>query len=931
MWRLAEHLLDDALLVEVRAVGDAVLVARALGVRAGTGERSLAAGVRQFGGNVRRNRRGLDLDGPDPGVVNRTVERLGVLTNSRDPVACSLREVETLPPIGTALTVGRLPLVDELAPDVREPTADERDRGHTAPHEPRRPKAPGRGGQDTSPPPDKREQMIAGLVRELKREAERANERRLLVLSGDRDAGIDAAYDVVEAVGDDREPLDSGAVSIVSTREGFRFDEHRPRNARDLLGRTREVVIYDCHERLVPNALGAVSGAVDGGGLLVLLTPDLDRWPSIRDGFDESLAVPPYGLADVTGRFRERLVRTIRRHPGVAVVGIDETDRGNDADGGRIERDGRTDPPPATSRPRPTRPWNATFLAAVYEACLTADQARAVRALESLAEPGSAVVVESDRGRGKSSAAGIAAGALALAGTDVLVTAPAFRNAAEVFERARELDGVEEANAIDGVGPSSDRNDDPSSGEHDLRTTAGGRVRFLPAAEAASLPGNPDVVVVDEAAALPVGLLERFLAAPAVAFCTTVHGYEGAGRGFSIRFRERLTATEGRTVRDVRLEEPIRYARDDPVEAWTFDALLLDARPAVDAAVADATLEEASYRTLEPDAMLADDHLLAEAFGLLVAAHYRTEPNDLARLLDAPNLSARALVARGRVVAVALLAREGALDAETRRAMYEGSRVRGNMVPDVLTSQLRDETAAEPRGLRTVRIATHHALRGTGFGTRLLDRVHAEFADEVDYFAVGYGATPRLLRFWRRGGYRTVHLSTTRNDASGEHSAVMLRPETDAGATLLDRHARSFHDRERDALSDAHRDVDPDVVRGALRACPASPVVDLTDHEWRAVVAAAYGPGMYDVAPGAFRDLAIAALTDGSIGPLDDREERLLVRKVLQGRPWGDVADELEFISTRSCMRALGEATKPLVERYGHEVARRERERFEGG
>ncbi len=764
--------------------------------------------------------------------------------------------------------------------------------------------------------------MIAGIARELKREAERANQRRALVFAGDRDAGMDAAYDVVEGIGDDRGPLDSADVSIVSTREGFRFDEHRPRNARGLLGRTREVVVYDCHDRFVPNALGAVSGAVDGGGLLVLLTPDLDRWPTIRDGFGESLAVPPYGPDDVTGRFRERLVRTIRRHPGVSVVALDGTTAGDDVDGrdeptgARIERDGRTDPPPATARSRPTPPSNATFPAAAYEACLTADQARAVRALESLAEPGSAVVVESDRGRGKSSAAGLAAGALALTGADVLVTAPAFRNAAEVFERAGELDEVESA----GDGES-----------RDLRTAAGGRVRFLPAAEAASLPGNPDVVIVDEAAGLPVGLLDRFLAAPAVAFCTTIHGYEGAGRGFSVRFRERLSAAEDRRVRDVRLEEPIRYARDDPVEAWTFDALLLDARPAVDAAVADATLEETSYRTLDPDALLADDHRLAEAFGLLVAAHYRTEPNDLARLLDAPNLSARALLARDRIVAVALLAREGNLPADLRRSMYEGSRVRGNMVPDVLTSQLRDEAAAESQGVRTVRIATHDALRGSGFGTRLLDRIHAEFADDLDYFSVGYGATPQLLRFWRRAGYRTVHLSTTRNDASGEHSAVMLRPETDAGKVLLDRHAVAFRDRERDALSDAHRDVDPDVVRGALRACPASPALDLTDHEWRAVVAAAHGPGMYDVAPGAFRDLAMAALTGGRIDALDAREERLLVRKVLQGRPWKGVADESNYVSTRACMRALGEATKPLVKRYGNDVARRERERFESG
>ncbi|MWV63994.1 GNAT family N-acetyltransferase [Halorubrum sp. JWXQ-INN 858] len=775
--------------------------------------------------------------------------------------------------------------------------------------------------------------MIAELAVELQREAERANERRLLVLAGDRSRGIDAAYDAVAAVG-----VDDDAVSIVSEREGFRFEEHRPQAAGDLLGRTRAVVVLDCHDRFVPNALGAAAGAVDGGGLLVLLTPDLDRWSRLRDGFDESLAVPPYGLDDVTGRFRERLVGTLRRHPGVAIVDLG----GRDAEP-TIERDGLTDPPAATPRSTPVVPANAAFPDAAYAACLTADQARALRAFESLSTPGYAVVVESDRGRGKSSAAGLAAGALALAGVDVLVTAPAFRNAAEVFARARELvsrgDGgtfadAEDPEADDRTTQASDdrttqASDDPTT----LSTPAGGRVRFLPpaaAADAVTRPGGPGCVIVDEAAALPVRLLERLRSAPAVAFCTTVHGYEGAGRGFSVRFRERLDEGDHR-VRDIRLHEPIRYAAGDPVEGWTFRALLLDARPAVDEAVAGASVADAAYCALAPDDLLADDHLLSETFGLLVAAHYRTEPTDLARLLDAPNLVVRALVADGHVVAVALLAREGRLPADTRRAMYEGERVRGNMVPDVLTSQLRDEDAAAPSGLRTVRIATHHAVRGTGFGSRLLDGIHDEFADAIDYFSVGYGATPRLLRFWRRAGYRSVHLSTTRNDSSGEYSAVMLRPVADAGAALLDRHAVAFRDRERDGLSDAHRDVDADVARGALRACPAPPAVDLTETAWRTVVGSAYGPGMYDTAPGAFRDLAIAALTDGGLDGLDAREERLLVRKVLQGHPWETVADDLGYVSTSACMRALGEAAKPLVERYGTAFARRERERFVDG
>jgi len=736
---------------------------------------------------------------------------------------------------------------------------------------------------------------IAGLVAALRAEAERANERRLLTVAGDRDRGLAAARDALAA-------FDEPSAAVVTTREGG--DRLHPDDADRLLGTTRDAVVLDCHEGFSANVLGRVVGAVDGGGLLVLVTPPLDEWPDRRTDSDERLAVPPFGLGDVTGHFRRRLVETLRQHPGVAVVDVDRA---------AVEREGLTDPPPARPRSEPSVPPDASFPAAAYAACLTADQADAVSALERLRD-GAAVVVEADRGRGKSAAAGLAAGSLAAEGRDVLVTAPAYRNAAEVFERARSLLATLGRMAGD------------EDGGRTLTTTGGGRVRFLPPAEAVDLPADPDAVVVDEAAALPVRRLAAFLDAPAVAFVTTVHGYEGTGRGFDVRFRERLAGSDHDVI-DVRLDDPIRYAAGDPVEVWAFRALLLDARPAVAELVDGATPADAAYRALDAAELVADEHLLREAFGLLVLAHYRTEPDDLARLLDAPNLDCRALLVDGHVAAVALLAREGGLPESLRVDMYEGQRVRGNMLPDVLTSQLRDLDAGEPVGYRVLRIATHHAIRSAGFGTRLLAGCHDEF-DDVDWFGVGYGATPRLVRFWERNDYRTVHCSTTRNAASGEYSAIMLRPTSPAGRALYDRHARRFRPRMRDGLSDALDDLDPDVARAVLRATDAPSTPDLTDHEWRVVAAAAYGPGLYDAAPGAFRDLAMAHLTD-PVADLTEREERLLVRKPLQAGDWERVADDLGYVSTRQCMRALGEAFRPLVERYGTDAAEVERQRYD--
>jgi tRNA(Met) cytidine acetyltransferase len=355
---------------------------------------------------------------------------------------------------------------------------------------------------------------------------------------------------------------------------------------------------------------------------------------------------------------------------------------------------------------------------------------------------------------------------------------------------------------------------------------------------------------------------------------------------------------------------------------------MLDATPAADQLVADVSVDGPTYEPLDPERLAADEHLLREAFGLLVAAHYRTEPDDLARLLDAPNLSVRALRHDGHVVAVALLAWEGNLPDATRESMYEGERVRGNMIPDVLTSQLRDPDAGAPQGLRVVRIATHHAVRSRGLGSRLLTEIREEFADAVDYLSVGFGATPDLLRFWASSGYRTVHLSTSRNDTSGEYSALMLDPCSEAGHALHDRTADWFVRRIGSVLSDPLDDCDPDVVAGTLAATDAEVPLDLTDREWRVVAAAAFGSGLYDAAPGPFGQLALRALVDGRVDPSTEAA-RLLVSKPLQAADWDDVADDMEFVSRRACMRTFGDVLQPLVREYGPEAAQVEADRYD--
>ncbi|MFW6384262.1 MAG: tRNA(Met) cytidine acetyltransferase TmcA, partial [Halodesulfurarchaeum sp.] len=498
-------------------------------------------------------------------------------------------------------------------------------------------------------------------------------------------------------------------------------------------------------------------------------------------------------------------------------------------------------------------------------------------------------------------------------GSRVTVTGPDRRAATAFFDRVEELLPV-----LDAV---RDREGTPL---RRIETASGGLVEYLDPVDLEGVLEDTDVLFVEEAAALPVRRLERTLDVDRVAYVTTVHGYEGSGRGFAVRFRNRLEEAR-HDLLDVSLAEPIRYAGGDPVEAWAARALMLGASPVPGQVIEDARPETVDYRALTGAELRENEQLLREVFGLLVTAHYRTEPDDLARLLDGSNLAVRGLFEAGHVVSVALVGREGGLAPATRAAVARGRRIRGNMLPDVLMSQLRDEAAGRPVGLRVVRIATHDAVRSRGLGSTLLDSIEAEFAPVVDWLGTGFGATPGLVDFWSANGYAPVHLSTGRNDRSGEHSVLMLKPTSPTGLALTVGHGRWFATRIGGQLLDTLEELEPEVLQATLAAVPGAPPPRLTPHQWRVVASAAYGPGLYSVDPRPFRDLVVAALI---VDEATIENGELLVRGLLQGQSWERVASELGYVSRGAALRALGEALQPIVDTYGPPAAEAVRRRF---
>jgi len=104
-----------------------------------------------------------------------------------------------------------------------------------------------------------------------------------------------------------------------------------------------------------------------------------------------------------------------------------------------------------------------------------------------------------------------------------------------------------------------------------------------------------DLVIVDEAAAIPMIYVKEFIGPYIVFISSTVNGYEGTGRSLSLKLIQKLReqnkietnslmkqetkAMSGSGVRlfkEITLTQPIRYSTDDPIENWLNDLLLLN-------------------------------------------------------------------------------------------------------------------------------------------------------------------------------------------------------------------------------------------------------------------------------------------------------------------------------------------------------------------
>jgi len=700
---------------------------------------------------------------------------------------------------------------------------------------------------------------------------------------------------------------------VTRLSKNIEIDVIRYEDSEEYLGTTYNGLIMDLSDSLKPNDVGRLVGVVEGGGVVVLITPPFDRWPHWRNLFREELAVPqkPVPRTIFVRWFIDNLVRS-------DAVSIYDSD--NDAIIKIADQPSR-----APERESIEHPSDARFPREIYSKALTMDQVRVIRELEKLIEKPKrrrSIVIISDRGRGKSSAVGIGLVGLIIELSKVKnkirigVTARAPLNVAQLMKMAMEtLDAMKIPYRV------------VRRGKRVIEIK--GEKFSIEYWEPSVIPRlGVDIAVVDEAAGLPVDILWRIWeSTDRSIFTTTIHGYEGAGRGFTVRFLRRIKSDEKSELSVIEMREPIRYSAEDPVEAWQFRTLLLDAEPE---RLDDKDLEaiargELIYLKLEPEDLFTEkgEPILKSLFGIYVQAHYRNEPDDLGMIADAPHHSVRAMATpSGKIVASAQLAEEGPVISDLKSILGAG-KMPGNIVPDRIIKHYRLVDFAETIGWRIVRIAVHPDVQGKGIGSLFLRKIEEEaISRNYSWLGSGFGATEELLRFWVKNGFIPIHMSPERNPVSGEYTCIVIKPLAEGLSSLIDIIDSKFRRRLIDSMHDTYKDLEPEVARILLKPTKCArgearimTSMDRIDLERLSLYIK--GVMTYEICNDIIYEIIKSYWQNKCADAgLDKREEIISIIKTLQGRSWSDV-EKIAGVRQKNAIDTMREIIRKISKAIG--------------
>ena len=480
------------------------------------------------------------------------------------------------------------------------------------------------------------------------------------------------------------------------------------------------------------------------------------------------------------------------------------------------------------------------------------------------------LVLTANRGRGKSAALGIAAKQLVESGIQkILICAPSKNATLTLFKHAGSSNNIE----------------------------------FIAPDKLINEKQHCDLLMIDEAAALPVAMLEEITEHYSrLVFATTLHGYEGSGRGFALRFQKRLKEIAPQ-FRSIHLNQPIRWDSGDPVEQFTLQHLCLTQSqkqtPNYDAK------QNVQLQIISTQQLLADHALLTELFSLLVIAHYQTKPSDLEKLLNDNDLTVLALTQNKQILAVALINSEGCIDKDLAEQIYNGERrLKGHLVAQSLTFHCAQKQAATHKYARIQRIATHPVIQQQGLGKLFLDKI-TDWAttQQFDHLCASFGATAELLTFWQAKQFSTLRIGSTKDKSSGTHSFIVNLPISEQGKNLHQLIQQQFQLQLTTQLTRQLQHIDSSLVLSLLNELPNN------SYQHPLLVSYCSGNLPYEFAEFHLMTLII----NSNLSSLAKSQQKLTIQKILQNRSWAEICQNNEYTGKKQAQQTLRISIRQLL------------------
>ena len=625
-----------------------------------------------------------------------------------------------------------------------------------------------------------------------------------------------------------------------------------------ILGTTFGMLILQDFEAITPNLLCRTIETVQGGGVIIFL---LSNMTSLKQLYTLSMDVHDRYRTeknkDIEPRFNERFILSLTSCKNVLAVddelnllpitnnmknmvieekAIDESEENIFISKREKELN---DLKKSLQNKNPIGP--------LLNLCKTVDQAKAIMCLVDIISeknPKNTVSLTSGRGRGKSSSMGLGvAGAVVYGYSNIIITAPSPENLKTFFEfLIKGLNALNYTEHKDYIIQEGTGDFKGSIISIDIIKDHKQTIKYI-------LPTDillfqlAELLIIDEAAAIPLNIVKRILPDCVTFMASTIQGYEGTGRSLSIKLIDEMRNNQkmsgSRILKEISLSQAIRYADNDPIELWLNKLLILDATSAESF---EDSLEDPSKLELymvNRDTLFSyhkgSEAFLKKIMSLFVSSHYKNSPNDLQLLSDAPSHKIFVLCkaldkqkkAKGLpdIYCAIQVCEEGGISKDVILTNNKrGLKPSGDLIPWTISEHYQDQEFAHMTSIRIVRIACHPDCQRMGYGSKALellshyyegkfiklddDEEIEESGDEKEktgkkklkpllskledikppfiyYLGTSFGLTNTLYNFWQKNGYKPLYIAMNSNSITGEHSCIMIKPINEGNIKLL--------------------------------------------------------------------------------------------------------------------------------------------------